>query len=97
MNDLFYLFLDDKPYNCTECGRRYKRKIHLSAHIRYECGKTPLFTCTNCGKRFHQKSNLRSHIQRIHYNGNQFKQLNSFSDIPTNDDSSKTFTYAGGR
>lgn len=69
MNDVFCLFLDYRPYNCFECGRRYLRKRHLSAHLKYECGKTPLFKCENCEKRFHQKSNLRVHIQRIHNKG----------------------------
>ncbi|KAJ8924945.1 hypothetical protein NQ315_001108 [Exocentrus adspersus] len=55
-----------KKHSCEQCGRRYKRKMHLIAHIRYECGQEPHFRCDVCLRAFHQKSNLRSHLARIH-------------------------------
>ncbi|KAB0796479.1 hypothetical protein PPYR_10540, partial [Photinus pyralis] len=55
-----------KLFFCDRCGRRYKRKTHLSSHVRYECGKDPQFSCNLCDKRFHQKSNLTTHIKKYH-------------------------------
>lgn len=61
----FFFVLDPGTrFNCHQCGRVYKRKIHLNSHLRYECGKEPQFKCDFCDKKFHQKSNYRAHVNR---------------------------------
>lgn len=57
------MFLSERHY-CYQCGRSYKRKIHLNSHLRYECGKEAKFKCSYCPKSFHQKSNYKAHVKR---------------------------------
>lgn len=78
-SNLIGLFLDFKFHHCNVCGRGYKSRSHLNSHVRYECGKKPLFQCATCGKLFHQKSNLRTHLQRIHDGGKPFIDLATLS------------------
>ncbi|KAF7272313.1 hypothetical protein GWI33_014862 [Rhynchophorus ferrugineus] len=56
-----------KPFGCSKCGKRYKRKIHLNSHLKYECGVRPQFVCELCSRAFHQKSNLKAHINVVHF------------------------------
>lgn len=58
------------PVDCpNKCGRRYSgkyRKTVLTNHLRYECGKEPMFQCDICLKRFHLKGNHKTHMITVH-------------------------------
>lgn len=54
------------PYECTQCGRKYKHKGAMQRHMTYECGKPPKFRCCFCAYMAHLKSNLKRHIRRTH-------------------------------
>lgn len=36
---------DTEKYHCLACNRKYLRKKSLTRHLRYECGKQPLYLC----------------------------------------------------
>lgn len=36
---------DIEKYHCLACNRKYLRKKSLTRHLRYECGKQPLYLC----------------------------------------------------
>ncbi|XP_025197920.1 zinc finger protein 658B-like [Melanaphis sacchari] len=39
-------------YPCpNNCGKKYKFKSSLSGHLKYECGKSPMYKCPYCKKR----------------------------------------------
>lgn len=58
--------LKTKPHKCT-CGRAYRYKRGLSAHQKYECGRSEkAFTCFECDKKFTHQSSLNSHVRFIH-------------------------------
>lgn len=50
-------------FNCPNgCGRRYKHKRHLTAHIKYECGVPRQFHCKMCDKSFTRNFDLKKHV-----------------------------------
>lgn len=48
------------------CGRSYKRKNTLNAHVRLECGVPRKFKCDICEKAFARKGTLQSHVAAVH-------------------------------
>ncbi|XP_073333291.1 uncharacterized protein [Pagrus major] len=54
----------EKPYRCDTCGKNFKFKSKLYAHLRIHTGEKP-YLCNTCGRRFRQRSALNAHI-RIH-------------------------------
>ncbi|XP_073529873.1 oocyte zinc finger protein XlCOF7.1-like isoform X2 [Phyllobates terribilis] len=52
----------EKPYSCSECGKRFTNKSHLASHERGHTGEKP-YSCSECGKRFTNKSNLVRHVR----------------------------------
>ncbi|KAM9311760.1 uncharacterized protein PAF06_009617 [Gastrophryne carolinensis] len=56
--------INDKPFECTVCGKHFTKKTHLQSHRRVHSGIRP-FACLDCGKRFTSNSTLVDH-QRIH-------------------------------
>lgn len=50
----------NRPYACSYCGRRFKRKAHIANHIRLHTGDKP-YVCNLCGAAFAQDSGLRYH------------------------------------
>ncbi|XP_014278480.1 zinc finger protein 135 [Halyomorpha halys] len=53
-------------FYCEKCGRGYKLKTSLNNHIKWECGKQPVFPCSVCHVRFSHKGNLKKHILAKH-------------------------------
>ncbi|CAK6444978.1 unnamed protein product [Pipistrellus nathusii] len=54
----------DKPYVCTDCGRRFVLSCSLLSHQRSHLGPKP-FGCDVCGKEFARGSDLVKHL-RVH-------------------------------
>ncbi|XP_077111728.1 uncharacterized protein LOC143767354 isoform X2 [Ranitomeya variabilis] len=55
---------EEKPYSCSECGKRYSKNYQLVTHRRIHTGEKP-FSCSECGKCFTEKSYLVTH-QKSH-------------------------------
>ncbi|XP_062544946.1 longitudinals lacking protein, isoforms A/B/D/L isoform X11 [Armigeres subalbatus] len=56
---------DNEKYHCLACNRKYLRKKSLTRHLRYECGKQPLFVCPVdfCFYKAFYRIVLEKHIQ----------------------------------
>ncbi|NXY80005.1 ZO20 protein, partial [Glareola pratincola] len=39
----------EKPFSCTECGKRFGQKYQLLSHQRVHTGEKP-FACGHCGR-----------------------------------------------
>ncbi|XP_027871150.1 zinc finger protein 32-like [Xiphophorus couchianus] len=53
-----------RTYICDQCGKTFRRKRRLTAHLRSHGVERP-YSCVQCGKSFIQKGNLTIH-QRVH-------------------------------
>ncbi|KAI4462267.1 zinc finger protein [Holotrichia oblita] len=53
-----------KPYQCTQCGKRFIGKPQLKQHLLVHSGLKP-FVCSVCAKAFNNHYNLQVH-ERIH-------------------------------
>ncbi|XP_034938663.1 longitudinals lacking protein isoform X18 [Chelonus insularis] len=75
-----------RPFICTQCDRSYKRKDSLMRHLRWECGKEPLFQCPFCPQRCKRKPHWLRHIRRQHYEkiGNMENYLLAYTPIIDN-------------
>lgn len=52
---------ENRPYKCDHCGKNFRKKSHVVAHVRYHNGEI-LPKCNVCGKEFLYKHNLISHM-----------------------------------
>lgn len=58
--------IEENNFECDRCGRRYKRKVTLTRHLKFECGITPKFACSYCMHRFKRKEYLVAHLKIRH-------------------------------
>nr|XP_033788085.1 zinc finger protein OZF-like isoform X2 [Geotrypetes seraphini] len=56
---------EERPYACTECGKSFSKKPHLTAHLKTHNNQAKPNHCNECGKRFLLKRDLITH-QRMH-------------------------------
>ncbi|XP_049923427.1 gastrula zinc finger protein XlCGF57.1-like [Epinephelus moara] len=56
------LIAGEKPFRCSECGKRFGRNHHLKDHMRSHTGKKP-FNCSECGKLFSRSGVLKIHMR----------------------------------
>nr|XP_056720456.1 zinc finger protein 436-like [Euleptes europaea] len=61
----------EKPFECSECGKRFSHSANLKKHLKTHTGEKP-FQCSECGKRFTQNGTLKTH-QRIHTGEKSFE------------------------
>ncbi|KAL7374631.1 hypothetical protein ABVT39_004321, partial [Epinephelus coioides] len=54
----------EKPFSCSECGKRFSRKTELKRHMCTHTGEKP-FSCSVCKRSFTQAVDLQKHT-RIH-------------------------------
>ncbi|XP_034051341.1 oocyte zinc finger protein XlCOF6.1-like [Thalassophryne amazonica] len=52
----------EKPFICSECGKRFGHKGHFQLHMRCHTGEKP-FSCSVCGTRFPRRENLVRHMR----------------------------------
>ncbi|KAG2468799.1 ZN420 protein, partial [Polypterus senegalus] len=56
------LHSEDKPHQCTECGKSFKVAKSLRYHMKIHTGEKP-YQCKECGKSFILGTNLRYHMR----------------------------------
>ncbi|XP_037651583.1 zinc finger protein 135-like isoform X7 [Sebastes umbrosus] len=61
--DLRFITIE-KPFSCSDCGKRFGTKGTLKVHMRSHTGEKP-FSCSFCKKSFAQSGSLQNHM-RIH-------------------------------
>lgn len=59
------VFLGERPFKCTHCGKAFNQKVVLQTHMVRHTGEKP-HLCMLCPASFSQKGNLHSHVQRVH-------------------------------
>ncbi|XP_074543345.1 uncharacterized protein LOC141803282 [Halichoeres trimaculatus] len=55
---------EEKPFSCSECGKRFSHPGQLTTHTLIHTGEKP-FSCSVCGKKFLYRRNLTRH-KRVH-------------------------------
>ncbi|XP_025047649.1 zinc finger protein 271-like [Alligator sinensis] len=50
----------ERPFHCGRCGNAFRRRSHLTEHLRTHTGEKP-YGCSLCAKRFGRRSTLNKH------------------------------------
>jgi len=66
--DLFHK--DIRKFECSQCDKTFKTKIHLENHLLQHSGERP-YKCETCGDRFRHKLSLVTHM-RVHKDSRPF-------------------------
>ena len=54
----------EKPFSCSQCGKRFKHSGNLKRHVLGHNGERP-FECSVCFQRFTREESLKRH-QIVH-------------------------------
>ncbi|NXS03442.1 ZN274 factor, partial [Oxylabes madagascariensis] len=54
--------MEERPYECPDCGKRFQNSSHLIRHQGTHTRERPC-KCPKCGKRFNQSFALTRHQQ----------------------------------
>ncbi|XP_037946794.1 zinc finger protein 420 [Teleopsis dalmanni] len=52
----------ERPFECRECKKRFKRQDDLNRHIRTHTGEKP-YACAECERRFVRSDHLKKHLK----------------------------------
>lgn len=61
-NDDFGHGEPERPYQCNECAKCFKRQDDLNRHMRTHTGEKP-FVCKECKRRFNRSDHLKKHLK----------------------------------
>lgn len=77
---------DEKPFSCSICQQRFKRKDRMSHHVRsHQGGVEKPYVCPHCGKAFSRPDHLNSHVRQVHSSERPFKCPTCESSFATKD------------
>lgn len=48
-------------HECPKCFKSYTLRKNMKAHLKYECGKEPMFQCPMCPHKAYYKYRLEVH------------------------------------
>ena len=71
MQDHAVIHTGDKPFQCTQCDKRFNNKANLNKHRRIHTNQRP-FVCNICGQTYRQNYDLKRHMTR-HTGKKQFE------------------------
>ena len=55
-------------HECEECGKRFRKKSHMTVHFKTVHNNERDYKCPTCGIKFGQRPNLTRHIKTVHDN-----------------------------
>ncbi|XP_077506868.1 zinc finger protein hangover-like [Amblyomma americanum] len=70
------------PHRCPLCGRCYKRRRQMVAHLRKAHKQPESLRCSRCGCQFASSGSLSAHRTRIH--GDDRSRRRRWKNEPTN-------------